>query len=92
MSWLFADDTALAVSSDNFQDLETRFNYEVSKVHNWLLANRLSVHYTDKTQYMIVHRSNLKDGAELSLNFELHMGDHKIEKTDSYKYLGIMVD
>ena len=26
------------------------------------------------------------------MSFALHMGDHKIERTDSYKYLGIMVD
>ena len=86
-SWLFADDTALAVSSDNFGDFETRFNSEVNKVHDWLLANQLSVHYSDKTQFMLVHRSNLKEGTELSLNFELYMGDHKIERTDHYKYL-----
>ena len=91
-SWLFADDTALALSSDNFHDLETRFNYEVNKVHDWLLANRLSVHYTDKTKFMLIHRSNLKNGTDLSMNFELRMGDHTIERTDKYKYLGIMVD
>ena len=51
-SWLFADDTALALSSDNIQDLEIRFNCEVKKVHNWLLANRLSVHYMDRTQFI----------------------------------------
>ena len=91
-SWLFADDTALAMSSSNFHDLETGFNHQVNKVHDWLLANRLSVHYTDKTKFMLVHRSNLKDGSESSMNFELFMGDHKIERTDNYKYLGIMVD
>ena len=26
------------------------------------------------------------------MNFELSMGDHKIQRTDSYKYLGVMVD
>ena len=91
-SWLFADDTAVAVSSDNFRDLEVRFNCEVNKIHDWLLANQLSVHYSDKTQYMLIHRTNLKDGTELSMNFELYMGDQKIERTDNYKYLGIMVD
>ena len=91
-SWLFADDTALAMSSGNFHDLETGFNYQVNKVHNWLLANRLSVHYTDKTKFMLIHRSNLKDGSESPMNFELFMGDYKIKRTDNYKYLGIMID
>jgi len=42
-SWLFADDTALALSSPNIQELEIQFNQEIDKVHDCLLANRLSV-------------------------------------------------
>ena len=53
-SWLFADDTALALSSENFHDLEIKFNVEIEKVHEWLLANKLSVHYTEKTQFMLI--------------------------------------
>ena len=91
-SWLFADDTALAMSSKNIQELQTRFNYEVNKVHDWLLANRLSVHYTNKTKFMIVQGPNTKDRRTTSTNFKLIMGNHEIEKTDHYKYLGLLVD
>ena len=91
-SWLFADDTALALSSDNIQDLEKRFNCEVNKVQNWLLANRLSVHYMDKTQFMLVQAPNKKGRAIASSNFRLFMGEHEIERTDNYKYLGIFID
>ena len=90
--WLFADDTALALSSDSIRDLENRFNCEVKKVHNWLLANRLSVHYMDKTQFMLVQAPNKKNRAITSSNFKLFMGDHEIERTDNYKYLGILID
>ena len=41
---------------------------------------------------MLVHSSNLKNGAEICMNFELSMGDHKIQRTESYKYLGVLVD
>ena len=58
MSWLFADDTALALSSSNIQELELLFNREINKVHEWLLANRLSVHYSDKTQFMLIQGPN----------------------------------
>ena len=91
-SWLFADDTALALSSPNIQELESRFNHEVTKIHNWLLANRLSVHYSKKTQYMLIQGPTLKDRKISSMNFELYMGSHKIEKTDNYTYLGIIID
>ena len=91
LSWLFADDTALALSSDNLHDLEIEFNYEVNKVHDWLLANRLSVHYTDKTQFMLIKGPN-KPVEESYTNFKLFMGNHQIEKTKSYKYFGVIVD
>ena len=91
-SWLFADDTALALSASNTDELEIRFNQEVNKVHDWLLANRLSVHYSDKTQYMLILGPNQKDKRASALNFELHMGAHKIEQTDNYTYLGIIID
>ena len=60
-SWLFADDTALALSSTSVQELEIQFNQEVNKVHEWLLANRLSMHYSDKTQFMLIQGPCQKD-------------------------------
>ena len=91
-SWLFADDTALALSSPNIQELERLFNQEISKVHDWLLANRLSVHYSDKTQFMLVQGPNQKDRKALAQNFKVFMGVHEIEKTDNYTYLGVILD
>ena len=92
-SWLFADDTALALSSKNFNDLEKNFNTEIEKVHEWLLANKLSVHYTDKTQYMLVRGPRLADSkVGNSENFKVFMGQHEIEQTNDYKYLGIIMD
>ena len=91
-SWLFADDTALALSSSNIQELEIRFNQEVNKIHEWLLANRLSIHYSKKTKFMLLQGPNRKDRRKASMNFKLHMGVHEIEKTDNYTYLGVVID
>ena len=92
-SWLFADDTALALSSTNYRDLEIRFNTEVGKVHDWLLANKLSVHYKDKTQYMLIQgpRLNIKR-IGIKEDFRLRMGEYEIERTQKYKYLGVIFD
>ena len=89
-SWLFADDTALAMSAKNINELETRFNREVGKVQDWLLANGLSVHYVDKTQYMLFHGTTIRN-IDVE-NFSLNMGGNQIERTVSYKYLGVTVD
>ena len=91
-SWLFADDTALALSARNYHDLEIKFNLEIKKVHDWLLANGLSVHYTDKTKYMLIQGAGRNTIRGDSTNFKLFMGNHEIERTDKYKYLGVIFD
>ena len=50
-TWLFADDTALVLSASSLSQLQVEMNRQVEKVHDWLLANRLSVHYVDKSKY-----------------------------------------
>ena len=35
--------------------LQSKMNYQVQKVQAWLLANKLSVHYVKKSQYMLVN-------------------------------------
>ena len=52
-SWLFTDNTALAKTSKSFKTLQKEMNIEIDKVQNWLLANKLSVHYGSKTQFIL---------------------------------------
>ena len=52
-TWLFADDTALVGSDTNLLNLQIKMNLEVAKVQDWLLANKLSVHYVKKSQFII---------------------------------------
>ena len=92
LAWLFADDTALSLSSKSLKDLEIRFNQELSKVNNWLLANGLSAHYTDKTQYMLVKGPKFNTETTNVNSIEVFMGPHKIEQTETYKYLGVVID
>ena len=89
-TWLFADDTALAASAQNLTVLKSIMNTEVQKVQIWLLANKLSVHYVDKSKYMLVNANNnvcVEDGC-----FELKMANHTLDRAITYKYLGIIVD
>ena len=89
-TWLFADDTALVASASDLSLLQSKMNCQVEKVQNWLLANKLSVHYDIKSQYMLINKNiktRIKDDT-----FELKMGDHIISRTKSYKYLGLLVD
>ena len=89
-TWLFADDTSLEASASSLPLLESKMNTEVEKVQNWLLANKLSVHYVKKSQYMLVDPSLNKRIGEGG--FELKMGNHIISRTKSYRYLGLVLD
>ena len=64
-------------------------NTQVDKIQNWLLANKLSVHYVDKSQYMLINSNILK---RIDSDFELKMGGYIIERTKTYRYLGLLVD
>ena len=87
---LFADDTALVGSANNLTQLQKVMNEQVELVQTWLLANKLSVHYVDKSQYILVNSNNhvhVDDDC-----FELKMGSYTITRTKTYTYLGIIVD
>ena len=89
-AWLFADDTLLVASAKSLSLLQSKMNSEVEKVQVWLLANKLSVHYVDKSKYMLVNK-NLISRVDDD-DFELKMGGHTIERTKTYRYLGLLID
>ena len=89
-TWLFADDTALVLAADSLDQLQISMNYQVQKVQEWLLCNKLSVHYVKKSQYMLVNKNNSLRVEDI--NFKLFMGNHEIERTTTYRYLGLIVD
>ena len=41
--YLFADDTNLLYADKNLKSLESTVNAEISRVYNWLIANKLSL-------------------------------------------------
>ena len=61
MQLCFADDTNVAVTGQTVQELQTNLNYNLEKVHHWLLANKLTLGY-NKTEYMIIgsRQKNIK--------------------------------
>ena len=66
---LFADDSNLFYSYRSLQTLETTVNNELSKIHEWLCANNLSLK-THKTNFSLFHASqkHVADSFSLYLN------------------------
>ena len=54
---LFADDTFLCAQNENISILENEVNTELQKVHEWLVANKLTLN-VKKSKFMIVSKKN----------------------------------
>ena len=80
--YLFADDTNLLYADKNLKSLESTVNAEISRVYNWLIANKLSLNIR-KSNFVIFrprqkklnHKVNLKvfnhhDNSFISLEYK----------------------
>lgn len=85
---LFADDSNLFCEHKITSEFEESMNNELSNVHTWLCANRLSLNI-DKSNFVIFHppQKNVQ-----SLNFCLKINDKQLKTEYCIKYLGIMID
>ena len=88
---LFADDTSLSLSGENYDQLLLQFNTLLGNVTTWLKINLLSLNVS-KTKYFLFksqreeidHGRVLMDGKEVS-----RIG--KGLKEETYKYLGVLI-
>ncbi len=85
---LYADDMAVSVSGVSTNDLESKLNNKLRDVKAWMHRNQLTVN-DRKTKYMTFGTQQT-----LSKVGDMNIGDDgiNIEKVDTYKYLGIMMD
>ena len=85
-SILFADDTVLLQSDNNLGKLQNLVNHEMAKVMDWLTANKLSLNIS-KTKYMLITNKHVS-----TESFVINVNRNRIERTMTYKYLGVIVD
>ena len=87
-STLFADDTLLSMADKNLDTLEKRVNSELKLINDWFQNNKLSPYYS-KTCYLLFSKQPHISG---NSKFSVHMNHSKIEKSNSVKYLGLVID
>ena len=69
---MYADDTNLTAFSNDLHSLQTILNSELNNIHQWLVANKLTLN-VDKTEYMIIGtRQKLN---HLSHDMEVYIGE-----------------
>ena len=84
---LFADDSNLFYSHRSLQTLETTVNNELSKIHEWLCANNLSLN-THKTNFSLFHASQ----KYVADSFSLYLNNKQITEITCIKYLSVLID
>ena len=85
--FLFADDTNIYFEHSCLKTLEKSINFELKKLNNWLIINRLSLN-TSKTNFVIFHPYNKR----VSSNVTLVINRKAINEKQHIKYLGIIID
>ena len=83
---LFADDTFLCSQNNDIMLLENEVNLELEKVYIWLASNKLTLNIS-KSKFMFF--SNKKKVDHI---LSIKINGKSLEKSDSYKYLGVIFD
>ena len=84
---IFADDSTLFYSNKNLAELERNVNNNLSCVHTWLCANKLSLNI-DKSCFVIFHTTQKKK----TMDIKLLVNNKPIKEKKSIRYLGIIID
>ena len=84
---LFADDANLFLKHKNLNILESNLNEELSKVHSWLCANKLSLNI-NKSNFVLFHPIQKK----LPKSVTLFINNQSLTEENSIRYLGIYID
>ena len=86
MPFLFADDTNLFISGENYQKLYEAANNDLNAIAEWLKVNRLSLN-VKKTHYMVFSNTKIT-----SANNELKIEGETISEVTKTKFLGVIID
>ena len=86
--YLFADDTNLLYADKNLRELEIKVNTELSKIYDWLVANKLSLNIK-KSNFVIFRPRQKILNYQVNLNvFDHHTNSYiSLERKKFIKYL-----
>ena len=84
---LFADDTVLYLGNEDEGTAYAEMQLDLDAVHAWCNINQITLNQA-KTEYIRFSYRKVLQYPEIPLK----LGDKNILKTDSYKYLGTVID
>ena len=85
---MFADDTNISTHGSEVE-IQEHLNHDLENIHQWLLANKLTLN-KEKTEYMVIgSRQRL---SKISNELEIHVGETTIKRVSYAKTLGVVTD
>ena len=86
---MFADDTNISTCGKSVTDIQEHLNHDLENIHQWLLANKLTLN-KKKTEYMIIgSRQKL---SKITIEPEIRIGETAIKRVRNFKTLGVLID
>ena len=88
--FLYADDTCLTFQHENLKEIEDQLNWNFSRLCDWFIDNKLSIHLgEDKTKSILFGtKLNIKRARPLNIAH----GNVKIKQYTKVTYLGCILD
>ena len=86
--FLYADDSALAVSSHSLTFIQEQLSSNMGSLSKWLMENGLSLHLGKTECILFGNNKKLSKAPELNIV----CNDVKIQNTNCIKYLGCNID
>ena len=84
---LFADDTCLNINAVTMSILCTKINQELSTVHKWTTASKITANPAKSHCLRILPKKTLSIS-----NISIYFNDSEIKINDTVKYLGITIE
>ncbi len=86
---VFVDDTTLTATGLNTDEVQTKLNYDLVNVNQWLKVNKLTLN-EEKTEFMIIgSRQRVPSFDQGPL---IKLGDKVIKRVPQKKTLGVVID
>ena len=83
---MYADDIMINASSVSTAELYAKVNNDLTRIRDWLLANKLSLNVT-KTEYIFL--TTTFKLSNLVRDFPIKIGNNHVKQVQATKYLGI---
>ena len=87
---MFADNTNFFFEHSNINTLFKTVNDELIKINEWFSANKLSLN-VEKTKFSLFHKLGKKYSIPSHLP-TLKINNHDIERVNTMKFLGVLLD